>query len=232
MAKPFYIGKDSILNYFDKSVNKKLPIFSVQEGNSIHLSYSGKDYEEAKELLSDWLDDCSENNYDNNVYIYLHNPIAKGDVFNKKNHYNTKLVQPVEKIHNTDSSSYYLKKEIDSLKSELNALKEVQINSDTEEEEEEPQSIMGFVNGLLKQDEIKTMLISGISTWINNKVFKSNNVAIAGSVTEQKSDLTESDIANLNKYIAITLQKGATIEHYKKLSEMETSQFQMLLKML
>jgi len=232
MAKAFYIGKEQILNYFEKSVNKKLPIFSIQEGNNVHLSYSGKDYDEAKEILSDWLDDCSENNYDNNVYIYLHNAITKGNVFDKKNHYNTKIVQPVEKVHNVDSNSYYLKKELELLKTELNALKDSQLNSESEEEEEEPVTIMGFVNNLFAQQEIKTMLISGISNWVNSKVFKTNNVAIAGSVTEQKSELTESDIANLNKYIAITLQKGATIEHYKKLSEMETSQFQMLLKML
>jgi precorrin-2 methylase len=90
---------------------------------------------------------------------------------------------------------------------------------DFEEEEEEEHDMIG---GLMKSPEVQAMIVGGITKLFNMGADKS--VAVAG-VTELNEDEVFTIVNSL-------MNKGVTIEHLRKLDEMNSMKLNSLLLML
>jgi len=215
---PRYYGKNDILTSFEEKA--ETPYWSLWDGTAlIWANTKTDDIEESIKMLEDELDRCIEHNYDRPVTLILHP--KKEKAYNKKSDTNAVLIcmcldkQAYSQTQqNNQIANYNLYNELNAVKSELNALKNAQLEEDDEEDDDQEESFIGSVKTLLNEPVIAGLINKFLQpgTPVNNLAGIENN--------------------NINDILNVLFSKGVTIDHLNKLSQMPESQIKMLLTML
>ena len=183
-------------------------------------AYTGKDKDEGAMVLQKALSEMEPTDY--NIYflkLYSSNPKAKtpapGITFS--------VNQPQNQISGYQPGQYQAMNEI---LSEIRALRQERLaevesedeDEETEEPEETPSSIIA---GILKQPEMKAVLMGVIANLATGFVKPAPVQQIAGVETD-----------SIQKSIELLLSKGVTADDIAKLAAMEQGQINFLLSML
>jgi len=234
MAIAKYNGIDNTVKIFlERSADS--PYWALWQGKEMHDQYTGDDLDESIEQLKAQLTDIK--NSGNNAVLVLHphtNKLPKGMLkYPFKDDKNFPVIYPIyfsvfEKnqglgyIGSMPGQTVYanfpnLDDRLNRIESSINALisKETEPEPDDDEEPEDDMSGIGQINEILNSPAVQTII--GLLT--NNN--KQPQVHSLGALDE-----------NWEKYIQILFQKGLTVEHLKKLSEMPEKKIHTLLNML
>jgi len=216
-----FIGIDKIIEGFE--IESETPYWSIWDKTQKMSQYNGSkgdDMESSLEKLQHALNTCQDN-YTRPIVIKLHPNKEKS--YTQKSDYSSSLYCLVKEKPSylpttpggTDSSynNYVLMKEMEALKTEINALKTLQLQEDQEEDDEEQDDIMSGFNKLLDHP-----IIIGLA----NKFMGGSSHATHLSGVNK----------NIDEILNVLFAKGVTVEHLQILSEMPEPKLKMLISML
>lgn len=216
---PRYYGINDILTSFEELA--ETPYWSLWDNTSV-IRQNNKidDMDESMSILESELNRSVKNEYDRPVTLILHP--KKEKAYTKKSEATAVMVcMPLEKNaysqaqQNNQIANYNLYNELNAVKSELNALKNAQLEEEEEyDDDDQDESFIGSVKTLLNEPVIMGLIqkILQPQTPVNNLAGIENN--------------------DINSILNILYSKGVTIEHLNKLAQMPESQIKMLLTML
>lgn len=215
-------GLDETLRVFE--TRRVSPFFAIYQNRTILEQNVNNDYDEAIEKITNFFSTGS--GYEATPLCFkMYQAHKKGN--NDKepvyaSFFFTVSAMPVIAGTNENGLHYVindLKEKVNSLTSELNAIKEI------EEEEEEPEEseTESFINGI--NNLINNPAVTNLIAMFTDKLMNNNTVTkLAGIEVDEKSAIYQ--------YVEILLNKGVTAEHLQKLSQMPSSKIKMLLSML
>jgi hypothetical protein len=126
------------------------------------------------------------------------------------------------KVSGIGANDSLILSKLNSIESRINAIENVESGEEEEEEETESEKLLSGVNTLLDNP-----VIANIIGLITNKLFMPNETQTITKLAGVPDDKTA-----VYQYIEILLQKGVTIEHLQKLSQMPSAKIKGLLMML
>lgn len=230
-----YIGVKDILDcYFDKS---DTAYFSLWDKSKQICQYNGENKEEGADILREEIERNIKRKYSNILMLCLHPNFEERYKPTSEVEYNAAV-----KSFETDSQDYGansfgniypLHQKIAALESEVASLRD-QLNDDDESDEEIKVSgldkTISGISQLLAHPAIANLL-----TVIFTPKNTTSPATTAGGPAPQTVRAVagfENDEAELMHYLAILEQKGLTLDHIKKLSELPTEKIKMLLTFL
>lgn len=215
-----YKGLNEVLNAYENKA--KAPYFSLWCKNMAIAQYTGDDIDEAKEIITHEIEQNVKSNFNEVCTLKLHTDkekkyTTKSDCYANICFLSTDKTTP--DYSNNNNMMFFYQNELNTLKSEIEALKMIKKQEeseeleDDEEEEDENVGMIGQVNQLLTHP-----IISGlIDKWVNG----SQPVKNLAGVTNDVEDC-----------INVLFSKGVTLKHLQKLADMPESKIKMLLTML
>lgn len=227
-------GTRRIMEWFDR--NATTPYFSVWSNTTpskkeLNFGWYEEDLEAGRNKLENDLDALEQNGVNELYTILLHQKKNKDGYITLDTPYYASLkfraaeleqpmVMPMQHIAGFNSNQ--------RLESVLEKMMETQnmiltkLSSDEFDEEDEDEDQNDVIGGLMKNPEIQAMIMGGIGKIFNMAGDKP--VAVAG-VTELNEDEVFAIVNSL-------MDKGVTIEHLRKLNEMNSMKLNSLLLML
>jgi hypothetical protein len=216
---PRYIGIDDTLEaYESKAV---APYWSLWDKTAIIDQYRGDDMNEGAERLTKEIERSIKLNYENPLTLRLHPTKEKN--YTIKSEANAVILflcsdRPAHHVGNVgvDSNYYLMLNQINSLKSEVEALKIKKIEEENDEDEYEDDgasNLIGGMNQLLQHP----IVIGLIDKWLTGKAPVTHLAGVNRSLEECLETL---------------FSKGVTVEHLQKLADMDKAKINMLIQML
>lgn len=220
-TQPRYIGLDDVLEAFEKKA--KTPYWSLWDKNQCIEQCNIDDETESINALVYEINQSIKHNNSRPLSLLLH-PEKESFYDKRKSKAYANIyfvaVQPNYNSHvggmGNNNSLLPIQQQLNAMQSQLNALQNV--NEDEDEDEDESET-MGMLNGI--NTFLEHPLISGI---VSKLLSPSQPVQTLSGI-----EPTQDEIANC---INTLFSKGVTIEHLKKLAQMDESKIQMLLAML
>jgi hypothetical protein len=227
-------GTKRIMEWFDR--NATTPYFSVWSSTTpskkeLNFGWYEEDLEAGRNKLENDLDALEQNGVNELYTILLHQKKNKDGYITLDTPYYASLkfraaeleqpmILPMHQMSGFNSNQ--------RLESALEKMMETQnmilsrLSAEDFEEEEEEEGEKDMISGLIKSPEMQAMIISGITKLFNMGSDKS--VAVAG-VTELNEDEVFIIVNSL-------MNKGVTLDHLRKLNEMNSMKLNSLLLML
>ena len=243
MANPnraFLTGTDMVLQWYDE--NAKTNFWSVNDSKGdILFYYSGNDENEARQHLENNLRMAEQQGVEATLTLRIHPKLPKSGYFEKKDSgmvithfrptsFNAISYQPMNQMGMVNPN---LMNEINSLRSEIAALK-MQQEMEEDKEEEEPEE-ENFLAGFMKSPQVQTMILSQLSSLFAPQ----QKVTHVAGIEKPETMTNEIEIDNEERiYDAIERLKlvddqlASDLELLCKMAETDKMQFNFLLKML
>jgi hypothetical protein len=231
--KSFYTGTESVMQWYDTNANTTF--WSVRDAkNEILFFYAGKDENESREHLENNIRMAETQGVEATLTLKIHAKAPKLGFFTKNEEgivttyfrptsFTPSSYQPVNNFANDQLLS-----ELRAMRSELAAMKmKSEIEEMDDEEEEEPNALMGFI----QNPAIQNMLIAQISN-LFNPTQKVTHVAGVMDGAENESD----DDDKINEAIEILKkyddQLGSDLLLLSDMAVNDPQQFKFLIKLL
>ena len=243
MANPnraFLTGTDMVLQWYDE--NAKTNFWSVNDSKGdILFYYSGNDENEARQHLENNLRMAEQQGVEATLTLRIHPKLPKSGYFEKKDSgmvithfrptsFNAISYQPMNQMGYAGQPN--LMNEINSLRSEIAALKMQQEMEEDEEEEEEPEE-ENFLAGFMKSPQVQTMILSQLSSLFapQQKVTHVAGIEKPETMTNE-IDNEERIYEAVERLKLVDDQLASDLELLCEMAETDKMQFNFLLKML
>jgi hypothetical protein len=167
--KAFLTGTDAVMQWFD--TNAKTSFWSVNDSKGdILFYYGGNDENEAREHLENNLRMAEQQGVEATLTLRIHPKMPKSGYFEKKDtgmvvtHFRPTSFNPIsyQSMNQVGAYNSNFMTEINSLRSEIAALKMKQ-ELEEDEEDEEPEE-ENFLAGIMKSPQVQTMILSQLSS--------------------------------------------------------------------
>jgi hypothetical protein len=222
-------GTRGIMEWFDDNANT--PYYSVWSGpKQMNFSWNDDDQDAGRQILEKNISAFEQNGVGSLLTLKLHPKKDKaGHITNVTPHYASIQFRPAEleraiynprAIAGIDSG---LSERLRNLEETNNLiLSKLSAQEFEEEEEEQP----NHFQNLLNSPQVQGLMIAGISKFlgIDNSSVSGMPGAIAGL-----NELNENEVIEIVNNL---MNKGVTIEHLRKLNQMDSSKLSYLLNML
>lgn len=244
MAKRCYKGTDSLINYW-KQVRHENACFSIWDKDpaSLIIYYCGDDLAEAERVLSDWVSSIEETAMFNDCYTFKTHPegtkpehlsSSKKYLINVDFSPNENYYMPANAVSGNKfiGASDYIAMRLDAMESKLNAIADKKIEADEDQEADNEGDAGGWLGAIQSPAgqqlvSLGALLLERLTDrFLPPKQDQKIITNLAGIPNEA------ADKAAAFQYVEILMQKGVTIEHLKKLSEMPGIKIKTLLAML
>jgi hypothetical protein len=237
--KAFLTGTDAVMQWFD--TNAKTSFWSVNDSKGdILFYYGGNDENEAREHLENNLRMAEQQGVEATLTLRIHPKMPKSGYFEKKDtgmvvtHFRPTSFNPIsyQSMNQVNGYNSNLMTEINALRSEMAALK---MKQELEEDEEEEEPEENFLSGLMKSPQIKTMILSQLSSLFA----PTQKVTHVAGIDQTETMTKETEIDNEQRiYDAVERLKlvdphlASDLELLCEMAETDKMQFNFLLKML
>ena len=237
--KAFLTGTDAVMQWFD--TNAKTTFWSVNDAKGdILFYYCGVDENESRDHLENNLRMAEQQGVEATLTLRIHPKMPKSGFFEKKDsgmvvtHFRpTSFIptsyQPMNQMGYANSPN--LINAINSLRSEIAALKMQQdIDEDFEEDEEEEEE--HFLAGFMKNPQIQNMIMQQLSSLL---VPSQKVTHVAGVNTETMTNEVDNEeriYEAIEKLKLFDDQLAGDLELLCEMAENDKMQFSFLLKML
>lgn len=219
-TQPRYVGLDDVLEAFERKA--KTPYWSLWDKNQCIEQCNIDDESESINMLISEINQSIKHNNSRPLSLLLH-PEKESFYDKRKSKAYANIyfvaVQP-QSYGNVGSMGNNqllpIQQQLNAMQSQLNALQNVNEDDDDDDESE----TMGALNGINKL--LEHPLVNGLIS----KLLMNDGTPVQ---TLSGIETSENEIADC---INILFSKGVTIEHLKKLANMDESKIKMLLTML
>lgn len=237
--KAFLTGTDAVMQWYD--TNAKTTFWSVNDSKGdILFYYGGNDENEAREHLENNLRMAEQQGVEATLTLRIHPKMPKSGYFEKKDtgmvvthfrptSFNPISYQPMNQMGYAGQTN--LMNEINSLRSEIAALK-MQQEIEEDEEEEEPEE-ENFLAGFMKSPQIQSMILSQLSSIFapQQKVTHVAGIEKPETMTNE-IDNEERIYEAVERLKLVDDQLASDLELLCEMAETDKMQFNFLLKML
>ena len=231
--KPQIVGIDGVMDWYDRfSTSPYYAVYTYSSPTKLekNFQYTGSDKEEGRILLSNTLE-AMQMQQDQTLYC-----LKLYDQTNKKNTIDSNLESiasirfriteipqlSMQHVAGMDRGNSRLENEVRELRNLITS----KLSAEEFEEEEEPKQENLFLK-MFENPAIQGLAIAGIS-----KLLGLNDTQIASTGIAGISGLNELNEDEVISIVNSLMSKGVTIEHLRKLDEMNASKLQSLLFML
>jgi hypothetical protein len=238
--KAFLTGTDAVMQWFD--TNAKTSFWSVNDSKGdILFYYGGNDENEAREHLENNLRMAEQQGVEATLTLRIHPKMPKSGYFEKKDtgmvvtHFRPTSFNPIsyQSMNQVGAYNSNFMTEINSLRSEIAALKMKQ-ELEEDEEDEEPEE-ENFLAGIMKSPQVQTMILSQLSSLFA----PTQKVTHVAGIDQTETMTKETEIDNEQRiYDAVERLKlvdqhlASDLELLCEMAETDKMQFNFLLKML
>jgi hypothetical protein len=238
--KAFLTGTDAVMQWFD--TNAKTSFWSVNDSKGdILFYYGGNDENEAREHLENNLRMAEQQGVEATLTLRIHPKMPKSGYFEKKDtgmvvtHFRPTSFNPIsyQSMNQVGAYNSNFMTEINSLRSEIAALKMKQ-ELEEDEEDEEPEE-ENFLAGIMKSPQVQTMILSQLSSLFA----PTQKVTHVAGIDQMETMTKETEIDNEQRiYDAVERLKlvdqhlASDLELLCEMAETDKMQFNFLLKML
>jgi len=238
--KAFLTGTDAVMQWYD--TNAKTNFWSVNDSKGdILFYYSGSDENEAREHLENNLRMAEQQGVEATLTLRIHPKMPKSGYFEKKDtgmvvtHFRPTSFNPIsyQSMNQVGAYNSNFMTEINSLRSEIAALKMKQ-ELEEDEEDEEPEE-ENFLAGIMKSPQVQTMILSQLSSLFA----PTQKVTHVAGIDQTETMTKETEIDNEQRiYDAVERLKlvdqhlASDLELLCEMAETDKMQFNFLLKML
>jgi hypothetical protein len=238
--KAFLTGTDAVMQWFD--TNAKTSFWSVNDSKGdILFYYGGNDENEAREHLENNLRMAEQQGVEATLTLRIHPKMPKSGYFEKKDtgmvvtHFRPTSFNPIsyQSMNQVGAYNSNFMTEINSLRSEIAALKMKQ-ELEEDEEDEEPEE-ENFLAGIMKSPQVQTMILSQLSSFFA----PTQKVTHVAGIDQTETMTKETEIDNEQRiYDAVERLKlvdqhlASDLELLCEMAETDKMQFNFLLKML
>lgn len=220
-----YIGADEVIEAY-KSKGK--PNFSMWCKSAIVCQYNGDDMDEGAEMIREEIERNVKRQFSHECFLKIHPDNEKNYTLKSPVYYNIVFKSydspDFAAASNPAVFNYAMMEKLNEITSRLNAIEEEE--EEEPEQEEQQTAISGMlagINQLIAHPIIEKLIYKFLDspTMPGDKKLHS----LAGIPPEKQQQI-------LSKAIETLLNKGVTLEHFVKLSEMPEKQIQSLLNLL
>jgi len=224
--KAWCTGVNALMEWFDDHAEQ--PYYSVWRGRNLSFSWNNDDMEAGRLKLLNDITFAEHNNVSEVLTLKLHNKKDKSGYITSSTPTYGSLdfrPSPMEQqvygvsVPNT-ANSYAMEKILDKLNVLESKIAGYESMDDDFEEEEKP---LSPINAMLNNPEIQQALVSGVMGMIGSLLGNSGTVKSLAGADDQNEAI---DLLN------VLLNKGVTVDHLRKLSEMSDTKLKSLLLML
>ena len=224
--KAWCTGVNALMEWFDDHAEQ--PYYSVWRGRNLSFSWNNDDMEAGRLKLLNDITFAEHNNVSEVLTLKLHNKKDKsGYITSSTPTYGSVDFRPSPmeqqvygvSVPNT-ANSYAMEKILDKLNVLESKIAGYESMDDDFEEEEKP---LSPINAMLNNPEIQQALVSGVMGMIGSLLGNSGTVKSLAGADDQNEAI---DLLN------VLLNKGVTVDHLRKLSEMSDTKLKSLLLML
>jgi hypothetical protein len=221
--KAWCTGTSALLDWYDSNIQS--PYYSVWRGRNLSFSWNNDDMEAGRQKLENDINFAEQNNVTEVLTIKLHPKKDKGYITNSTPVYASLDFRPCaleSAVYGLPMSSQPNNYAMSQIMDKLNAL-ESRISGNEMDFEEEDNKQESPINALLSNPDVHQALVSGLIGLIGGMISHTSPVAVSGI-----AGINDEAIDILNQL----MNKGVTLEHLKKLSQMSDSKLKSLLIML
>jgi hypothetical protein len=222
--KAWCTGTSALLDWYDS--NAQSPYYSVWRGRNLSFSWNNDDMEAGRQKLENDINFAEQNNVTEVLTIKLHPKKDKGYITNGTPVYASLDFRPcalesaVYGLPVSQPSNYAISQIMEELKVIKSQIAGNEMDFEEEEEDNKPESP---INALLNNPDVHQALVSGL-------------LGLIGGMFTQAPPVANSGIAGINdeavEILNQLMNKGVTLEHLKKLANMNEAKLKSLLLML
>ena len=234
--KPELHNAEDILNYYDQYDEAGYSVYAGHKPDQSYcrFTYTGADKVLGREKLQEALASVLSNPDNTNVYLLqiLGNKGKKTEVLNSITFQlnKTQSIMPYQQMGGYNPN---LMTEINSLRSEIAALK-MQQEMEEDEEDEEPEE-ENFLAGFMKSPQIQTMILSQLSSLFAPTQKVTHVAGIEKPVTMTNETIIDNEeriYEAVERLKLVDDQLASDLELLCEMAETDKMQFNFLLKML
>jgi hypothetical protein len=231
--KPQIVGIDGVMDWYDRfSTSPYFAVYTYSSPTKLekNFQYTGSDKEEGRILLANTLE-AMQMQQDQTLYC-----LKLYDQINKKNTIDSNLESiasirfriteipqlSMQHVAGMDRGNLRLENEVRELRNLITS----KLSAEEFEEEEEPKQENLFLK-MFENPAIQGLAIAGISKLLGLNETQLASTGIAG--ISGLNELNEDEVISI---VNSLMSKGVTIEHLRKLDEMNAGKLQSLLFML
>jgi hypothetical protein len=222
--KAWCTGTSALLDWYDS--NAQSPYYSVWRGRNLSFSWNNDDMEAGRQKLENDINFAEQNNVTEVLTIKLHPKKDKGYITNSTPVYASLDFRPCaleSAVYGLPVSAQPNNYAMSQIMDKLNALESRIAGSEMDFEEEEDNKPESPINALLNNPDVHQALVSGLLGLIGGMFTHTPQVPVSGI-----AGINDEAVEILNEL----MNKGVTLEHLKKLAQMNEAKLKSLLIML
>jgi len=222
--KAWCTGTSALLDWYDS--NAQSPYYSVWRGRNLSFSWNNDDMEAGRQKLENDINFAEQNNVTEVLTIKLHPKKDKGYITNSTPVYASLDFRPCaleSTVYGLPVSAQPNNYAMSQIMDKLNALESRIAGSEMDFEEEEDNKPESPINALLNNPDVHQALVSGLLGLIGGMFTHTPQVPVSGI-----AGINDEAVEILNEL----MNKGVTLEHLKKLAQMNEAKLKSLLIML
>ena len=224
--KAWCTGVNALMEWFDDHAEQ--PYYSVWRGRNLSFSWNNDDMEAGRLKLLNDISFAEHNNVSEVLTLKLHNKKDKsGYITSSTPTYGSLDFRPSPMEQQSygvsvpnAANSYAMEKILDKLNVLESRIAGYESMEDDFEEEEKP---LSPINAMLNNPEIQQALVSGVMGMIGSFLGNSGTVKSLAGADDQNEAI---------ELLNVLMNKGVTVDHLRKLSEMSDAKLKSLLLML
>lgn len=224
--KAWCTGVNALMEWFDDHAEQ--PYYSVWRGRNLSFSWNNDDMEAGRLKLLNDISFAEHNNVSEVLTLKLHNKKDKsGYITSSTPTYGSLDFRPSPMEQQSygvsvpnAANSYAMEKILDKLNVLESRIAGYESMEDDYEEEEKP---LSPINAMLNNPEIQQALVSGVMGMIGSFLGNSGTVKSLAGADDQNEAI---------ELLNVLMNKGVTVDHLRKLSEMSDAKLKSLLLML
>lgn len=224
--KAWCTGVNALMEWFDDHAEQ--PYYSVWRGRNLSFSWNNDDMEAGRLKLLNDISFAEHNNVSEVLTLKLHNKKDKsGYITSSTPTYGSLDFRPSPMEQQSygvsvpnAANSYAMEKILDKLNVLESRIAGYESMEDDFEEEEKP---LSPINAMLNNPEIQQALVSGVMGMIGSLLGNSGTVKSLAGADDQNEAI---------ELLNVLMNKGVTVDHLRKLSEMSDAKLKSLLLML
>lgn len=224
--KAWCTGVNALMEWFDDHAEQ--PYYSVWRGRNLSFSWNNDDMEAGRLKLLNDISFAEHNNVSEVLTLKLHNKKDKsGYITSSTPTYGSLDFRPSPMEQQsygvsvpTAANSYAMEKILDKLNVLESKIAGYESMDDDFEEEEKP---LSPINAMLNNPEIQQALVSGVMGMIGSLLGNSGTVKSLAGADDQNEAI---------ELLNVLMNKGVTVDHLRKLSDMSDAKLKSLLLML
>jgi len=224
--KAWCTGVNALMEWFDDHAEQ--PYYSVWRGRNLSFSWNNDDMEAGRLKLLNDISFAEHNNVSEVLTLKLHNKKDKsGYITSSTPTYGSLDFRPSPMEQQSygvsvpnAANSYAMEKILDKLNVLESKIAGYESMEDDFEEEEKP---LSPINAMLNNPEIQQALVSGVMGMIGSFLGNSGTVKSLAGADDQNEAI---------ELLNVLMNKGVTVDHLRKLSEMSDAKLKSLLLML